>query len=286
MENVRLKSRVCLYLAVLTVLSSSLLLGCQSTSHKVPSISAKKGEAFVWHDLLSPNVSQSRQFMNKVLGWQASSGGAYKTLHGKSGQVIGGVFDTQAMNWSLESGGWLLSLGTPNLDETLERIRQQGGQILQGVQYIPERGRSALVADPQGAVFNIVELSTDVHNAVPVDNETWIWHDLITAQPTVAAAWYASIFQLEVVDLNGGRKLLKKDNVEVATVSVNNFEDSKNQWLPVVGVNDFENTVVKVSQEGGRVALVLPSPAGNGKLALVQDPTGAALILQEQEVSP
>lgn len=286
MEKVGQSRKIRGYTALLLIMSVIFLAACKSVMYKVPPVAASSNQVVVWHDLLSPDALRSRQFMEGVLGWKTKTGNTYSTLYGRRGQVVGGIFDTQAMDWNLRAGGWLLSMSTSDLDATLKKILDKGGRLLQPAQDIPDRGHSALVADPQGAVFNLVELSPSQESGESVDSDTWIWYELITAQPAVAAAWYANVFQLEVVDLDGGRKLLKKDGVDIATVSVNSFEDSRNQWLAVVAVNDFENTVVNVSREGGRVALVLPSPAGNGKLALVQDPTGAALILQEQEVSP
>ncbi len=267
----------CLFFSIILCM---LLSGCQSATVKVPAVVATANEAVVWHDLLSPNTDESRRFMANVLGWSASLTEDYALIYDRAGDVVGGMVDTQSLDWGLKAGGWLLSVQTPNMEGTLERVIQQGGKVLMAPRDLPDRGLTALVEDPQGAVFVLLELAPTGDNDTHGD-KVWIWHELITADPQASAAWYASVFQLQVTPLEGGRQLLHNDSLKLATVSRNPFEEARNQWIPVVAVNDFAATLASVPQWGGRVAVVLDSPAGQGKLALIKDPAGAALILQE-----
>ncbi|GAB3093688.1 VOC family protein [Pseudomaricurvus hydrocarbonicus] len=232
--------------------------------------------------MLSPDVETSGKFMANVLGWNVSTTEYYTSIYDNDGRLVGGMVDTLAMEWGLKSGGWLMSMQSPDLDVTLALVSENGGKVLLPPRAYPNRGLSALVQDPQGAVFEVLQLSA-ADDAEPVDDGVWIWHELITTSPQASAAWYAKVFQLEVESMDGGRQLLKKGSLKLATISSNPFEDQRNQWIPVVATGDFETTVGRVSEWGGRVAVILDPPVSSGRLALIQDPTGAAMLLQEQE---
>jgi len=62
--------------------------------------------------------------------------------------------------------------------------------------------------------------------------------------------------------------------------------DVKPNWLPYVRVADVNATVGRVQALGGHV-LIAPTPKiRDGRVALIQDPTGAAVAIQEWEPTP
>lgn len=260
----------------------AVLAGCQTPGLQAPAINVPADQAVVWHDLLSPDTAKSKDFMRNVLGWQLEDAGAYTLIRNQHGTLLGGMIDTQAMDWPMTSGGWLISLQTPDLATALERIRQQDGKVLQPERPFPGRGPSALIQDPEGAVFELVQLAAS-EDAETTDDRTWVWHELITRNSDTTASWYADTFDLTSSDMKSGRQILQKGDRKIATVSKNPFQDVRNQWIPVVAVSDFTKTLPKVVHWGGRIAVAPTPEIANGQLALIQDPTGAALILQEQE---
>ncbi|RDV25516.1 VOC family protein [Alteromonas aestuariivivens] len=262
-----------------------LMAGCQSVDFTVPAIQSSPGEPVVWHDLLSPQAQRSSDFLTQVLGWQVSQTSPYATLRDANGTLVGGMFDSAEMGWPLNSGGWLLSLQSIDLEATLKRITDNGGTIIKPPREYPDRGMSALVQDPQGAVFEVLEVvSSDASQSV--NNQMWTWHELVTSNPLLTASWYAKVFELQTSSMDGNRHMLSKNGEPLATVSTNPFDDTPNQWIPVVSVADFETTLQKVLEWGGRLT-VRPNPDfANGNLALIQDPSGAAMLLQNQETLP
>ena len=52
---------------------------------------------------------------------------------------------------------WAVYLAVSDCDETVKRVQELGGRLLMGPTDVPP-GRFALVADPQGAVFNVMFL--------------------------------------------------------------------------------------------------------------------------------
>lgn len=276
--------RICAVPALL--LSLVVLTGCQSTRTNAPAVAQQPDQAVVWHELLTPDAELSRRFLTEVMGWNLTTPkGGYSPIYDDQARLVGGMIDTEAMGWSLSRGGWLLSVQTPDIEAALQRVRDQGGVVLQEPVLLHDRGRIALVQDPQGAVMEVVELMR-VPDPEPMSPNLWTWHELITDNPASAATWYATVFGLQRASLPGGRQQLLKNGQAIATISVNPFEEKRNQWIPVVGVENLDDTLDSVSSWGGRVALRHRSETTGARLALIQDPSGAAMLLQEQEKTP
>lgn len=52
---------------------------------------------------------------------------------------------------------WRLYIGVDNTDESLEKLKELGGTVLDGPEDSPF-GRLATVQDPQGASFQIIQI--------------------------------------------------------------------------------------------------------------------------------
>lgn len=269
---------------ILLAIALGMVAGCQQIQISAPAIQVPEQQTIVWHDLLSPNAQSSNAFMSNALGWKLSPNSPYSLIRDDSGSLIGGLIDTSELGLDVQTGGWLLSIQTEDLQSAVGRVQDAGGTVLRAIQSYPDRGSSAIVQDPQGVVFELVQLNRSP-NAEQTNQDLWIWHELITNNPQESAEWYASVFQLQYLDMEDDRKLLMQGDIKIATISENPFEQARNQWIPVVSVSDMNDTLLKVTSWGGSIALAPNSNFGNGQLALIQDPSGAAMLLQQKEVA-
>jgi predicted enzyme related to lactoylglutathione lyase len=154
---------------------------------------------------------------------------------------------------------------------------------------LPDRGREAVLADPQGAVFAVLASSSGDPPDYLAEPGDWIWSSLITRDPDTDAAFYQTLFGYEVYDLPGEAEagaehfMLASDGYSRA--SVNPLPETRPNmhphWLNYVRVDDAAATAANVVALGGRV-LVEPRPdRQGGKIALVADPQGAPFGLLE-----
>ena len=147
---------------------------------------------------------------------------------------------------------------------------------------IPNRGREAVLADPQGAVFAVLASSSGDPPDVLAEPGDWIWSSLITRDPDTDAAFYQALFDYEVFELpaqTGARHLtLASDNY--ARAGVNSLPTSRPDmyphWLNFVRVDDAVGMTAKAVALGGRV---LVEPRVEREVALVADPQRAAFGL-------
>ena len=111
-----------------------------------------------WNELLTRDPGAASTFYTSMFGWSAETDHASPYTFFKNGdRAAGGM-----MPISDEMGDvpphWGVYFAVADCDATCEKATSSGAQIYMGPQDIPEIGRSAVLADPQGAVFSVITL--------------------------------------------------------------------------------------------------------------------------------
>jgi hypothetical protein len=119
---------------------------------------------------------------------------------------------------------------------------------------------------------------------------SFIWYELLTADPDAAAAFYGDvigwtaasagqpgvdyrIFSAGGAQVAGHMKL--PDGAEAAGM--------RPGWLGYIGVDDVDSAVAAIESAGGKVHMPAMDMAGVGRMALVADPQGAAFYVMRGE---
>jgi predicted enzyme related to lactoylglutathione lyase len=111
---------------------------------------------FSWHELLTTDAVAAFAFYSDLFGWEKTSEfdmgpmGIYQ-LYGLDGDEYGGMF-----NKSDDMPGppnWLLYAMVPDIDSAVERVKKNGGQILNGPMEVPGGDMVVQCMDPQGGAF-------------------------------------------------------------------------------------------------------------------------------------
>jgi uncharacterized protein len=111
-----------------------------------------------WEEVMTPDVPAATAFYAKIFGWEAvpvDAGGMEYTELKLGDRGIGG-----AMKLSMEGmpPAWGIYFAVDDADKTAELAAANGGTVLQPPMDIPP-GRMAVIADPAGAVFNIIKMT-------------------------------------------------------------------------------------------------------------------------------
>ncbi len=128
----------------------------------LPDMAAPVGRIY-WLDLTVSGASTTRDFYSKVVGWSAQNvemedGGeryADYNMLGEDGTVIAGVCHARGVNADLPPV-WLIYLPVGDLAESLRRVRNEGGDVVQVVQGKGGEYRYAVVRDPVGAYLALM----------------------------------------------------------------------------------------------------------------------------------
>ncbi len=247
----------------------------------------------IFVELVTPDLSAAKQFYAGLFGWTFRDIQADKSEYAEAsldGRPVAGLVQRDIPAGKQRQPAWLGFIAVSDVDATTTIALQHGAKVLFEPHNIPDRGREAVFADPQGAVFAVLASSSGDPPDVLAAPGEWIWSALITTDPDKGAAFYQMLFDYEVYEVyevpsdNGAQHLmLVSDNY--ARASVNSLPANKPKirphWLNFVRVSDTAMMAAKVVALGGRVLVEPRVDRDGGKIAVVADPLGAPFGLLE-----
>jgi uncharacterized protein len=116
--------------------------------------------AFSWTELLTSDPKAATGFYAKLFGWtfnEMNMGGDGPYHVAKVGDTqVGGIMKTPAQAAGMPPT-WCAYVTVADIDATLEQVVALGGKVLAPVMDVPNVGRFAVIADPQGANLNVMQ---------------------------------------------------------------------------------------------------------------------------------
>jgi len=124
---------------------------------------ANEPGSFAWNELMTDDLDAAIAFYGGLFGWTArtTEGEMPYTEFQLDGRSIGGMMAKPAGMPPEAPSMWLVYFAVDDADASAARVTELGGALLMGPMDI-EPGRFATVADPAGAVFNIMKLSPEL----------------------------------------------------------------------------------------------------------------------------
>jgi len=244
----------------------------------------------IFVELVTPDLAAAKRFYAGLFGWtfrDIQAGGTEYAEAFLGGRPIAGLIHKNLPASERRQPAWLSFFAVGDVDAAKRVALQNGAKVLFEPHNIPDRGREAVFADPQGAVFAVLASSSGDPPDVLAAPGDWIWASLITSDPDTDAAFYQSLFGYEVFELpasEGAQHLLLASH-DYARASINslpaNRPNAHPYWLNYVRVEDTVNMTAKVVALGGRVLVEPWTDRHGGKVAVVADPFGAPFGLLE-----
>lgn len=159
---------------------------------------------YIWYELLTSDPDAAQDFYSKVVGWTFSRpfGGLereYRILSAADAD-IGGLM--KLPQGAPMPPGWLGYVGVADVDAMAAKVAELGGAIHMPPADIPDVGRFALVADPQGAVFYVMRDDSDRESTAfkPMGEGHCAWNELVTSDQAAALDFYGRLFGWEKGD--------------------------------------------------------------------------------------
>jgi predicted enzyme related to lactoylglutathione lyase len=111
----------------------------------------------IWNELISTDLPAATAFYADLLGvgWeeQPMDGGAAYTCLVVDGRQVGGAMPPMAEG---VPSHWNVYFNVESVDETVAKVTDLGGAVVAPAFDVPGVGRMAVLADPQGATFNLM----------------------------------------------------------------------------------------------------------------------------------
>lgn len=244
---------------------------------------------FVWIDLVTADVSGAQKFYGDLFGWsfeEIDGGmGRYAMVY-KAGVPVAGMAARQPAPGQVRQSRWIAYLSVADVDSAAARVTAQGGKVLIPARNLHGRGRMAVLADPDGAPFGLLNSSTGDPADFRAEPGEWMWAIYQSPDADSAAAFYQDVAGFDVVpddDRLAGATSFTLQTDGFARASLVEIPEGRTElrpdWLYFVRVTDVAASAAEAVKLGGRV-IVAPRPdLLEGRMAVIADPGGAPLGL-------
>ncbi len=240
---------------------------------------------FVWHELLTTDTAAAAAFYPRVVPWrtQPSNMPGYTIFMVGQAQVAG------LMELPGDAGSapahWLMYVGTPDVDATCAQAQSLGARVCKAPGDIPNVGRFAVLADPQGATFAVFTPGSGTPPASPAFGG-FSWHELATTDVDAALRFYGELLGWSKgvthdMGAMGVYQLFEHGGAAAGGICNTQGPAIPPSWLSYVHVADSSRAVAAAKSAGGRL-LHGPVEVPDGSwIALFMDPQGGAFAVHE-----
>ncbi|HLY48219.1 MAG TPA: VOC family protein [Solirubrobacteraceae bacterium] len=264
-----------------------------------------------WVDASQPDPEAAVAFYSGLFGWKfenvmpAGSEGAYFIARIRGGDVAAVTAPPQE---SPHAAMWNTYISVARADDAAARALEAGGEVLVPPFDVMEAGRTAVLADPEGAIFCVWEARR--HRGAQIVNEHGAvnFNGLHTRDLEAAKRFYGSVFGWETLTLDGGNQMWTLpgygDELEreapgrraqtlafgvpaefmdvVANISPIPAEerDVPPHWDVTFGVDDADGIAERATELGATV-LAGPVDVPWARMTMISDPQGATFIANQ-----
>ena len=244
--------------------------------------------AFCWRDLMTTEPEEALAFYSGLFGWELSRelklgpGFIYQIMKNAQGE-FGGI-----ARLPRDSGiypYWISYLQTPDVNSTTALALKLGGKQLVPPSTIPGIGRIAVLADPSGAGFALLNADSPAPIAAGRDAAPGspVWHELITGDFAGAATFYAELFGYQGERGEKTTFAIERDgqSIEIAGLRAQLETMPVAAWTIAYRVANLDLARARVDQLGGENLPNIQELPDGGCASTVIDPGGAVFTIRE-----
>ncbi len=250
----------------------------------MPNIDQHAPGTFCWTELATTDAESAKKFYSGLFGWTPEDTpigpGGFYTLFKLEGRNVGGMY--VQMKDQREQGippNWMLYVASDNADSTVAQAKAIGFTVYAGPFDVMDKGRMAIVADPQGATFGVWQAMAQTGSGLVNVPGTFCWGELVTLDVPAAAELYGKLF--------GWKYKVSPDYTEIENAGTQIGGMSKisseggafPHWAGYLMVANCDESSEKVKSLGGKLYLSPMDIPNTGRVSVVADPQGASFLL-------
>lgn len=243
---------------------------------------------FVWYELMTTDAKAAEGFYSKVVGWKpqdASQPNMAYTMFLTGEMPVAGLMTLPPEACSAGARpAWVGYIGIDDVDATAARVTKAGGAIHVPPTEIPNIGRFAMVADPQGAAFSLFKGLSEMPR--PADGSTGSvgWHELMAVDGEKAFDFYGDLFgwtKADALDMGamGRYQLFSSGSNMIGGMMTKPAEVPMPFWTYYFRVDAIGAAMERLKQSGGTVINGPMEVPGGDWIVQGLDPQGAMFSL-------
>ncbi len=246
-----------------------------------------------WYELTTPDTAAARAFYAGVLGWEwhaAGMDGFDYHLAGAGGDMVAGAMATDGADNG--PAMWKIYFAVDDCDRTAAAIAADGGKVLVPPSDIPGTGRFAILMDPQGAAFGLLQPlpMADGSGGGAFDMQKpghGGWNELGTTDSQVALAFYGRHFgwtETRAMEMGPDMvyRIFARDALDIGgayTIGAGMPGPGVPAWLPYFGVPGVEAGLARIAAAGGDKMVGPMEVPGGAFIAVCRDPQGVMFAI-------
>ena len=219
--------------------------------------------------------------MAPLLGWSfIDSGmeGLPYTLATAGGDMVAGLMQPDSPMPEF----WLVYVAVDNCDAAAAKVQALGGGLHRAPEDIPGTGRFAIVTDPQGVAFGLLQPLDDDSRAFDqskAGHGNWI--ELNTTEPVAGLAFYAEMFDwaastaMPMGEMGSYQLFAHKGGDIGGMMRLQGAGEMPPHWLPYFGVSSAAAARAAIETSGGSVFYGLAPVPDGAFIVIAADPKGA-----------
>ncbi|MBA3667139.1 MAG: VOC family protein [Sphingomonas sp.] len=245
---------------------------------------------YIWYELLTRDPKAAKRFYDPVAGWtieaEASNPMDYRMIDTGDGMVGGTMTLTKDMIDQGARPTWLGYIGVDDVDDTVAKIEAKGGKALMPANDIPDVGRIALVADPQGNPFYVMRGSVADHvstSFAPDKKGHAAWNELVTSDLDAAKSFYPDVFGWTLGDVMpmgeaGDYQFVHHSGQRIGAM-MKASSGASTGWGFAFNNDDIDGAVDRIRTGGGTVRNGPMEVPDGQRVVQASDPEGVPFML-------
>ncbi len=236
-----------------------------------------------WVDLAVPDVEAAKEFYAAVLGWAYLDLGeelGHYQICKRDGHHAAGIGPQQSPE---QPTAWTTYLASDAVDDTAQKIVENGGTVLAGPFDVPRSGRMCIALDAQNAAFGVWQAAEVIGAEVYNEPGCLVWNEAAAPDPDVARKFYAAVFGYSYQPVGGAGAeytTFHRDGDPLGGIGGlgDKPPETPPHWMVYFMVTDTDAAVAAATERG---ATVLGGPVDTpyGRMASITDPQGAAFSI-------
>ncbi len=244
---------------------------------------------FIWYELITSDPDAAQAFYGPLLGWTFADSGQQDMDYGiisKGDNAVAGIM--KQPEGAPMPPCWMGYIRVDDVDAAAANIQQHGGAVHMAPHDIPDVGRIAMLADPQGVMFYVMKgVGDGTSTAFAADKPMpghCAWNELVTTDQAAASTFYTKQFgweQKDEMDMGpmGKYQFLWHNSKMIGALMSKPHKMSVPSWMYYFRVPAIDAAIESLTANGGEVVNGPQEIPGGEFVINGADPQGAMFAL-------
>ena len=246
--------------------------------------------SFVWHELMTTDMAAAKAFYTNLAGWTCKDMQMpdmdYWVFSADDKMAAGLMNIPPEAKAHGAPPNWSGTIAVDDIDALIAKLKAHGGKVMREPADIPNIGRFAVVTDPQGAYFQIIQPAGPPPANPPGQNDhgQFGWNELYALDMQNVFPVYADLFgwtKGEAINMGemGTYQLFHHGGVAIGGMMTKPPQMPVAAWTYYINIPDIDAAAAKFTSSGGAI-FHGPAEVPRGMwIAQGRDPQGAVIAI-------